>query len=142
MKNLSISLISPYLNIPINYHHEVQSLLYGILRESGGEKWHDTVAYGARQYKLFTFSSLRGAKQIVNARLRFERMIYLDVRSVRDELCDSLLDALNVGNDSTRIFHTVSYRGCASGRRYKARAVRATKAYYTICRGGITSATQ
>ena len=28
-----------------------------------------------------------------------------------------------------RIFHTVSYRGCASGRSYKARAVRATQTY-------------
>jgi len=60
----------------------------------------------------------------------------------------NFLDKLNTNwgfnpeNLLARIFHTVSYRGCASGRRYKARAVRATKAYYTICRGGITSATQ
>ena len=42
----------------------------------------------------------------------------------------------------TRIFHTVSYRGRVSGRRYKARAVRATQTYLTICRGAKTSATQ
>ena len=42
----------------------------------------------------------------------------------------------------TRIFHRVSSRGGASGHGYKARAVRATKAYLTICRGARTSATQ
>ena len=51
-----------------------------------------------------------------------------------------LCQRANVG--LARIFHIVSYRGCASGRRYKARAVRATQTYLTICRGAQTSATQ
>ena len=41
-----------------------------------------------------------------------------------------------------RMFHSDSSRGGANGRGYKARAVRATKAYRTICLGDRTSATQ
>ena len=31
MKQLSIAFSAPNINIPINYHHEVQSLIYNLL---------------------------------------------------------------------------------------------------------------
>ena len=96
MKQISIAFSAPKLTIPFNYHHEVQSLIYHLLRDDEEGQWHDnSLTYGAtRHYKLFTFSSLRGPKKIVNNRLCFERLVYLDVRSVRDDFSDSLLKAL------------------------------------------------
>jgi len=95
MKQLSIAFLAPNINIPINYHHEVQSLLYHLLRDAESKALHNHVAgFGMRQYKLFTFSSLRGRNTIRNKRITFEEVIYLDIRSVRDILCDSLEAAL------------------------------------------------
>jgi len=95
MINISITFNAPALTIPINYHHEVQSLLYRLLSNDEGAGWHDFGAvYGSRQYKLFTFSSLRGNKKIVEGKISFERLVYLDVRSVREDFCDALLNAL------------------------------------------------
>ena len=96
MKQISIAFSAPGLTIPFNYHHEVQSLLYHLLRDDKEGQWHDnSLTYGAsRHYKLFTFSSLRGPKKIVNSRLCFERLVYLDVRSVRDDFSEALLKAL------------------------------------------------
>ena len=95
MKNISITFSAPALSIPINYHHEVQSLIYRLLSSENGINWHDCgAAYGSRQYKLFTFSSLRGHKKIAEGRINFERLVYLDVRSVREDFCDALLKAL------------------------------------------------
>jgi CRISPR-associated endoribonuclease Cas6 len=95
VKNISITFNAPGLSIPLNYHHEVQSLLYRLLRENKGANWHNSgAAYGSRQYKLFTFSSLRGIKKIAEGRLNFERQVYLDVRCVREDFCNALIEAL------------------------------------------------
>ena len=96
MKNISIAFAAPSLTIPLGYHHQVQGLIYTLLRLGGGEEVHDERPdFGHRQYKLFTFSSLRGGKVSADRRsLRFERTAYLDVRSVRTELCDALLKGL------------------------------------------------
>ena len=87
------------------YHHEVQSLLYTLQRGGDGEGaqyhnegfhnkgFHDE-GLGTRQYKLFTFSTLRGRNMIANKRIIFNEVIYLDVRSVRGCLCDQLELAL------------------------------------------------
>lgn len=104
MKTLSIAFSAPAIAIPMNYHHEVQSLLYRLLHLGGDALLHDSgAAYGARRYKLFTFSSLRGSKQIVSGKLVFERMVYLDVRSVRDEFSDMILNALSM-EDALTLF--------------------------------------
>lgn len=105
MKNVSITFSAPSLTIPLNYHHEVQSLLYRLLRDnSGANNWHDSgAAYGLRQYKLFTFSSLRGKRSILNDRICFENLVYLDVRSVRDDFCGALLSALKT-DDAISLF--------------------------------------
>jgi len=88
MKQISIAFCAPSLTLPINYHHEVQSLIYRLLR-GDDVHLHDEGA-GSRQYKLFTFSSLRGCHTAENKRITFEEMIYLDIRSVRNRLCNSI----------------------------------------------------
>ena len=97
MKNILIAFCAPSLSIPLNYHHQVQSLLYHLLQvENTDIELHDKgVSYGARQYKLFTFSSLRGEKKIIDDQICFDKIIYLDVRSVREDFCNSLLKSLS-----------------------------------------------
>jgi len=100
MKQLSIAFTAPNINIPINYHHEVQSLIYNLLGNTDNKELHNHVeGFGVRGYKLFTFSTLRGHNKIYNKRITFENVIYLDVRSVRDVLCDSLYAALNQSSE-------------------------------------------
>ena len=95
MKQLSIAFSAPNINIPINYHHEVQSLIYNLLSNAESSVFHDHVeGLGLRQYKLFTFSTLRGRNKIYNKRITFDDVFYLDVRSVRGDLIDSLEIAL------------------------------------------------
>ncbi|MDR0287012.1 MAG: hypothetical protein LBI03_04795, partial [Clostridiales bacterium] len=72
MKSISIAFSAPSITIPINYHHEVQSIIYRLLR---GIKSEDVQLHsegeGLRQYKLFTFSSLRGRNTIKNKRITY-----------------------------------------------------------------------
>ena len=93
MKGLMIAFSAPNLEVPLNYNHQVQSLLYSILGELK-DKYHDE-GFGNRHYKFFTFSSLRGKKKIIEKKMIFEDRIYLDVRSVYDEFCDTLYHALS-----------------------------------------------
>jgi CRISPR-associated endoribonuclease Cas6 len=101
MKSIAIAFNTPAITIPIGYHHGVQGLLYALLRKGGGEVLHDeSFSFGQRQYKLFTFSSLRGGKITSDKKgIYFERTMYLDVRSVRDDFCTALLAGLEAGDD-------------------------------------------
>ena len=96
MKSISVTFAAQGLIIPFNYHHEVQSLIYALLRDGDSEQseLHD-VGMGSRNYKLFTFSSLRGRKIIKNGKMHFEDLVYLDIRSVKDDFCDAILTALD-----------------------------------------------
>lgn len=77
--------------LPMSYHHAIQSMLYQMLDCSVHEK-----GYGYRNYKLFTFSALRGGKPDRETKtLTFKKYLYLDVRSVDDKICDSLLESLS-----------------------------------------------
>ena len=92
MNQISIAFCAPNANIHINYHHEVQSLIYTLARSAENKKdaqYHDK-GVGQRQYKLFTFSMLRGRNTIKNKRITFEEMIYLDVRGVYNNFCDDI----------------------------------------------------
>lgn len=103
MKSLSITFNASCVTIPLGYHHQVQGLIYALLRSGGGEAMHeDSLNFGLRHYKLFTFSSLRGGKVSPDRKsLHFDGSAYLDVRSVRPEFCDALLSGLV----SDRPFH-------------------------------------
>lgn len=97
MKSISITFNADNLIIPLGYHHYVQSLIYALLLKGGGVSFHDeSFTFGQRKYKLFTFSSLRGGKIIPDKKkLSFDKYMYLDVRSIRDDFCDTLIKGLN-----------------------------------------------
>ena len=96
MKSITIAFRATKMMIPIGYHHQVQSLIYNLLRKGGREELHDKgLCFGSRGYKLFTFSSLRGGKVIrEQKKLYFENRAFLDIRSVDPDFCDSLLSGL------------------------------------------------
>ena len=69
-------------------------MLYNALRNGGDDSWHDRgMESGKRQFKLFVYSQLRGNRVMEGKRIRFTDRIYLDVRSVRDDFCDTLADS-------------------------------------------------
>jgi CRISPR-associated endoribonuclease Cas6 len=100
MKSISIAFNAPSLSIPLGYHHQVQGLIFSLLSSGGGQALHDkSLDFGTRQYKLFTFSSLRGGKVSGDRKsLYFENTAFLDVRSVREEFSDSLIMGLKADN--------------------------------------------
>jgi CRISPR-associated endoribonuclease Cas6 len=100
MKSISIAFNAPSVTIPIGYHHQVQGLIYHLLRSGGGGGMHDEGAdFGLRPYKLFTFSSLRGGRVSGDRKsIVFESAMFLDVRSVRPAFCDALLAGLQAGD--------------------------------------------
>lgn len=116
MKSISIAFNAPSITIPIGYHHQVQGLIYKLLRCGGEEDLHDEGAdFGLRQYKLFTFSSLRGGKIFPGSKsIRFEHTAYLDVRSVRTEFCDALIAGLESGCDMDLFGHPLSIQSVKS----------------------------
>lgn len=97
MKTLSVSFNAPSVKIPFGYHHQVQSLIYNILRQGGEDKLHDG---GFGCYKLFTFSQLRGGRaNAADKSVCFESAAYLDIRSVSDEFCRCLLNGLQANRE-------------------------------------------
>ena len=93
MNHISIAFYAPSLIVPVNYNQEVQRLLYQLAAGGSGKQWYNADKSDQR-YKLFTFSSLRGEKRVINGLIFFERMIYLDVRSIHNKFCDMLYNAL------------------------------------------------
>lgn len=94
MKQLTIAFQTGGGSLPLNYQYGIQSMLYNALRNSGDDSWHDASAnVGKRRFKLFVFSQLRGNRVLDGKRIRFTDRVYLDVRSVRDDFCDTLADS-------------------------------------------------
>jgi CRISPR/Cas system endoribonuclease Cas6 (RAMP superfamily) len=112
MKSISIVWNTPTITIPIGYHHQVQGLIYKLLQSGSNQNLHDaSIDFGMRQYKLFTFSSLRGGKIIPAAKsIHFEHTAYLDIRSNRTEFCDALLSGLHNKTDLTLCHQQLSVR--------------------------------
>jgi CRISPR-associated endoribonuclease Cas6 len=118
MKQLSIAFSCSNADIPLNYHHEVQSLIYTLLRDTEGEdiQYHSE-GLGIRQYKLFTFSSLRGRSKVADKRIIFDEMIYLDIRSVNNYFCDSIEAALKENQVHKLCGNTITVRFAKSEER-------------------------
>lgn len=94
MKQLSIAFQTDGGALPLNYQYGIQSMLYNALRNGGDDRWHDGgAAVGKRRFKLFVFSQLRGNRIVEGKRIRFTDRVYLDVRSVRDDFCDTLAES-------------------------------------------------
>ncbi|MEE1518167.1 MAG: CRISPR-associated endoribonuclease Cas6 [Lachnospiraceae bacterium] len=72
------------LCMPISYHHILQSIIYHKLQSVCGysEYMHDKGQYnGKRNYKMFTFSGLRGKYRLENKQLIFYDSVSFEISS-------------------------------------------------------------
>lgn len=81
--------VAPVLELPINYQHILQAILYQSM--SGVEEYakglHEQ-GYGkqGRSYKLFQFSQIKGRYRIANKKIIFEDQVSFEVRNVDQHL--------------------------------------------------------
>lgn len=87
MNSYNITFKTKNLIIPINYHYQVQSLIYTIIRNGGCSDLHDK-SEGSKKFKFFTFSLLSGGK-FENKKLKFKNHLYLTVRILDKDICKS-----------------------------------------------------
>lgn len=76
--------VDKILSLPISYHHIIQSIIYRNLESAYGysEYVHDKGQFlGKRNYKMFTFSSLRGKYRIEGKQLVFYDRVSFEVSS-------------------------------------------------------------
>jgi CRISPR-associated endoribonuclease Cas6 len=92
---ISLSSENSSLSLPIQYNHLLQGLIYNnldqVLSNWLHEKGH---AYGARRFKLFTFSRLFGKRQAENGRIRFAGPVHFYLGAVNGEVLGSLAEHL------------------------------------------------
>jgi len=72
------------LVLPINYHHILQAVIYNGLRglSQYGTFVHDKgYGYNERQFRVFTFSLLKGRYRIENGNIIFREKVAFEVRS-------------------------------------------------------------
>lgn len=72
------------LVLPINYHHILQSIIYRELPAAYGysRQMHDGgYMSGSRQFKLFTFSLIKGRYEIWDGKIIFRESVSWEVRS-------------------------------------------------------------
>ena len=80
---IHINLQKP-LELPINYHHIFQGVIYkGLSNHKGYSTFvhNEGYHYEKRQFKMFTFSNLEGKYFIRNKRIRFEDEVKWEIRS-------------------------------------------------------------
>ncbi len=85
MNSYNITFKTNNLIIPINYHYQVQSLIYSIIRNGGCFDLHDKSA-DKKNFKYFTFSLLSGGKYL-NKQLVFSNHLNLTVRIIDESIC-------------------------------------------------------
>ena len=110
------------LELPISYHHILQSILYTPLRVNlKFNNLHDEgLKTGKREYKLFTFGPIKGHYIIKNKTIIFDEVIQFEVRSCYEEVITCIAEDIEANGirfgDSTyrdiiverRDFHIVS----------------------------------
>lgn len=72
------------LDLPINYHHILQGVIYkGLSNHKGYSAFvhNEGYLYEKRQFKMFTFSNLEGKYFIRNKRICFEDVVKWEIRS-------------------------------------------------------------
>ena len=90
---LRISLVAEggSMRIPVQYNHLVQGLVYHNLDRALSEWLHEQGhIYGARRFKLFTFSRLFGKREVENGHVRFDGPAYFYLAAVDAEILSSL----------------------------------------------------
>ena len=76
--------MSGKLELPINYHHMLQAIIFSAIspNEEYSSFLHDEGFFrGNRRFKMFTFSELNGKYEIVGKRIFFRDMAAFEVRS-------------------------------------------------------------
>lgn len=94
--NLKISMVlNKSLDLPINYQHVLQSIIYKNMQDDGGTSdfYHDDgYRMGARKFKLFCFSFLQGNYSVNGKRITFYDEASFEVRSPEVRLIRSIAD--------------------------------------------------
>lgn len=85
------------IELPLSYHHQVQSLLYSLL--SGNEEISSRVHDGEKgmdrkNYKMFTFSNIVGKFKIEQKTIKFLPPISIEVSTIDDEIYKALIGGL------------------------------------------------
>ena len=81
--------------VPFNYNYQLQSAIYGKLREiNGSDFWHDQGFGDFRKFKGFTFGALKGRYTVRDNKIHFEENVSFEVRSPLFEFCDDFQRAV------------------------------------------------
>lgn len=98
------------LRVPVQYNHLLQGLIYTNLDRALSEWLHDEGhAYGARRFKLFTFSRLFGRREANNGRIRFDGPAYFYLGAFDSEVLGSFAEhmlkkpAVRLGSAECRV---------------------------------------
>src|SRR5215210_3554239 len=83
------------LRLPIQYNHLLQGLIYNNLDQALSDWLHEKGhAYGARRFKLFTFSRLFGKREVENGRVSFGGPAHFYLAAVDAAILGSLAEHL------------------------------------------------
>ena len=98
------------LQVPVQYNHLLQGLIYANLDDAFSSWLHETGhAYGMRRFRLFTFSRLFGKRESRNGRVRFDGPVHFYLSSVDAEVLGSFAEHLltkptiRLGNTKCRV---------------------------------------
>lgn len=94
------------LIVPFNYNYQLQSAIYGKLREiDRSDFWHDKGFGDSAKFKAFTFGSLKGRYTVRDDKIHFEDTVSFEIRSPIFNFCDDFQRAVEYFPDF-RIFNT------------------------------------
>lgn len=93
MNSYNITFKTNNLIIPINYHYQVQSLIYSIIKNGGCSELHDR-DNKVKNFKYFTFSLLSGGSYN-NKKLIFKSKMFLTVRILDDTISEAFEKGIN-----------------------------------------------
>lgn len=82
------------LRLPIAYNYYIQSAVYAAWREKFPALHDEGYTDGARTFRLFTFSPLRGRYSVEGKEIVFTGAVSLEIRSPVDALMDELASHL------------------------------------------------
>ena len=107
---ISLSSENGPLQVPVQYNHLLQGLVYHNLDRALSEWLHEKGhAYGERRFKLFTFSRLFGKRASKNGHLRFDGPIHFYLGAFDSEVLGSFAEhlltkpAVRLGSTQCRI---------------------------------------
>lgn len=93
---ITFSLTKP-LTMPLAHHRMLQAFIYSLVRhdEERGARWHDNGYDGSiEDFTLFCFGLLTGSSAVVNEHATFADAVTLEVRSISEVFCSSLINGL------------------------------------------------